>query len=85
MRVARDPSFIRDFAGLPAAIQERAEKKLALFLTNPRHPSLQTHKMEGSHEIWEGRITDDYRFTFRIAGDLYQLRRIGTHEIYKRP
>lgn len=85
MKVARDPRFIRDFAGLPASIQERAEKKLALFLQNPRHPSLQTHKMEGGREIWEGRITEDYRFTFRIVGDLYQLRRIGTHDIYKSP
>ena len=52
MKVVRDPRFIRDFAGLPASIQERAEKKLALFLQNPRHPSLQTHKMEGGREIW---------------------------------
>lgn len=64
MRVARDPRFTRDFAALPAPIQERAEKKLALFLRNPRHPSLQTHKMEGHRNIWESRITDDYRFTF---------------------
>lgn len=85
MKVARDPRFVQDFAALPASIQERAEKKLALFLRNPRHPSLQTHKMEGHRDIWEGRITDDYRFTFRIEGDLYKLRRIGTHEIYKSP
>lgn len=85
MKVARDPRFIRDFAALPAPIQERAEKTLALFLRNPRHPSLQTHKMEGHRDIWEGRITDDYRFTFHIEGDLYKLRRIGTHEIYQSP
>ncbi len=85
MKVARDPRFIRDFAGLPAAIQGRAEKKLALFLRNPRHPSLQTHRMEGHRDVWEGRITDDYRFTFSIEGDLYKLRRIGTHDIYRNP
>lgn len=85
MKVARDPRFIRDFAALPMPIQERAEKKLALFLRNPRHPSLQAHKMEGHRDIWEGRITDDYRFTFSIEGDLYKLRRIGTHEIYQSP
>jgi mRNA-degrading endonuclease RelE of RelBE toxin-antitoxin system len=85
VRVARDPRFTRDFAALPAAIQERAEKKLALFLENPRHPSLQTKKMEGQSDIWEGRITDDYRFTFQIEGDLYKLRRIGTHDILRNP
>ncbi len=85
MKIARDPRFIRDFAALPAAIQERAEKKLALFLENPQHPSLQTHKMEGCRNIWESWITGDYRFTFEIAGDIYKLRRVGTHEIYRNP
>jgi mRNA-degrading endonuclease YafQ of YafQ-DinJ toxin-antitoxin module len=85
MKITHDPRFLRDFADLPANIQERAKKKLALFLENPRHPSLQTHKMEGWPDLWEGRISDDYRFTFRMVGDLYQLRRIGTHDIYKSP
>jgi mRNA-degrading endonuclease YafQ of YafQ-DinJ toxin-antitoxin module len=85
MRIRQERQFAEDLARLPAHIQKRAQQKLALFLANPRHPSLQTHKMDGWGDIWEGRITDDYRFTFRIEGDLYKLRRIGTHEIYKRP
>lgn len=85
MKVARDPRFVQDFAALPAAIRKRAEKKLALFVENPRHPSLQTHKMEGHRDIWEGWITGNYRFTFEIVGDLYKLRRVGTHEIYRNP
>ena len=85
MRVSRDPRFIREFAALPPAIQKRAKKQLALFLQNPRHPSLQTKKMEGHGDIWEGRITRDYHFTFEIVGDLYKLRRIGPHDILNRP
>lgn len=85
MRIRKENQFREDFAELPAHIQKRAQKKLALFLRNPRHPSLQTKKMEGYRDSWEGRITDDYRFTFRIEGDLYKLRRIGTHEIYRSP
>lgn len=84
MRIARDPRFMRDFAALPSAIQERAEKKLALFLENPRHPSLRIKKMEGCN-IWEGHITKEYCFTFEIVEDLYKLRRIGTHDIYRSP
>jgi len=85
MRIVRDPSFVRDFTALPSAIQERAEKKLVLFLENPRHPSLRTKKMEGWDNIWEAHITKEYCFTFEIQGDLYKLRRIGTHEIYRSP
>ena len=77
--------FRREFTALPAPIKERARKQLALFSQNPRHPSLRTKKMEGKSNIWEGRITRDYRFTFIIEGDRYTLRRIGPHNILNRP
>ena len=76
--------FRKAFTALPGNIKERARKQLALFLEDPGHPSLHTKKMEG-HNIWEGRITRDYRFTFTVAGDTHTLRRIGPHDILKRP
>jgi len=80
-----EKSFDRDYVKLPKNIQALAEKQLALLLENPRHPSLQVKKMKGYKELWEGRITINYRFTFKIVGETYLLRRIGTHEIYKKP
>ena len=77
--------FQREFTALPGLIKERARKQLALFSENPGHPSLRTKKMEGWSDIWEGRITRDYRFTFTVAADTYTLRRIGPHVILKRP
>ena len=50
-----------------------------------RHPSLRLKKIKGHPTIWEGRITESYRFTFQIAGEIYLLRRIGTHDILKTP
>ena len=85
MRLERTEQFKRDFASLPEPMQRRAEKKIRLFLENPRHPSLRIKKMQGVEEIWEGRITRNYRFTFQIAGDTWLLRRIGAHEILKTP
>jgi mRNA-degrading endonuclease YafQ of YafQ-DinJ toxin-antitoxin module len=85
MTLIWSPRFKREFSALPEHIKERARKKFALFLANPRHPSLQTHKMAGWGEIWEGHISGEYRFTFLKQGDIYTLRRIGTHEIYKSP
>ncbi len=78
-------SFDHDYVKLPKNIQALAEKQLALLLVNPRHPSLQVKKMKGYKELWEGRITIHYRFTFKIVGETCLLRRIGTHEIYKNP
>jgi mRNA-degrading endonuclease RelE of RelBE toxin-antitoxin system len=80
-----DKSFDRDYVKLPKNIQALAEKQLALLLENPRHPSLQVKKIKGYKDLWEGRITIHYRFTFKIVGETYLLRRIGTHKIYKSP
>jgi len=85
MNIKTEKLFDRDYARLPQHLQERVKKQLALLLENLRHPSLQAHKMGGRGDIWEARVTQDYRFTFWIDGDTYRLRRVGTHEIYRNP
>ncbi len=85
MRIREEKQFQEEFAALPREIQKRATKQLAFFLQNPRHPSLRTHKMEGYQDIWEGHVTQGYCFTFKIIGEVYILRRIGTHGIYRKP
>ena len=85
MRIVETPRFIKELADLPEPIKVRAKKQLALFVQNPRHPSLQTEKFEGFDNIWKGRITQKYRFTFQIEGDAYILRRIGPHDIERNP
>lgn len=84
MKIFYTRAFRKDFQNLPKRIQELAEEKLKLFEANPRHPSLQIKKMQGLYNIWEGRITNSYRFTFQMENDIYCLRRIGTHDILKK-
>jgi mRNA-degrading endonuclease RelE of RelBE toxin-antitoxin system len=78
-------SFIRDYHALPDQLQKTVEKKLKLFLSNQRHPSLNIKKMQDPRDIWEGRITKGYRFTFRVEGEVCILRRLGTHDILRTP
>lgn len=85
MTVVWSTRFKQAFSNLPGSIKERAKKQFALFVQNPRHPSLQIKKMEGWSNLWEGRITRNYRFTFTREGDTYTLRRIGPHDILKNP
>lgn len=85
MKVVHTEVFKKDFQELPKTIKERAVTKLELFVDNSHHPSLQVKKMEGHLDIWEGRITGNYRFTFQIVKDTYFFRRIGTHDILRRP
>jgi mRNA-degrading endonuclease RelE of RelBE toxin-antitoxin system len=77
--------FVRDYRKLSKQIQTETDKQIEFLLANPKHPSLNTKKMNDPREIWEGRITKSYRFTYHTEGDTYVLRRVGTHDILKNP
>lgn len=86
MRIIRLNLFKKDYKKLPPKIQKRADEKIIFLITNPHHPSLKTKKVQGTTEIWEGRITKSIRFTFQIIRDTYILRRIGKHnEVLRKP
>ncbi len=78
-------SFIRDYQALPQRLQKTVDKKLELFIDNPHHPSLKIKKMQDPRDIWEGRITRGYRFTFQMAEEVCLLRRLGPQDILKTP
>jgi mRNA interferase RelE/StbE len=85
MRLLFTKTFVRDYRRLPEATQNTVDKQLELLLSNPQHPSLNTKKMNDPRGIWEARVTAGYRFTFQIEGDIYVLRKVGTHAILKKP
>ncbi len=81
MKLVCTRRFLKDYARLPRQVQTRVDQALARLLENPRHPALQVKKVKGTADSWEGRISLQYRFTFTIATDTYQLLRVGTHAI----
>lgn len=85
MKIQTTRPFDEDYDSLPELIKDRADKQFGLLLENPHHPSLRLKKIKGHPSIWEGRITKSYRFTFQVSGEIYLLRRIGTHKILKTP
>jgi len=85
MKLVFTKSFVHDYRRLPQRIQEAADKQLELLSADQNHPSLNIKKMNDPMEIWEGRVTRGYRFTFQIEGELYLLRRLGTHDILRAP
>lgn len=38
-------------------------------------------KMEDTRDIFEGRVTQSYRFTFQISSGTYILRRADKHDV----
>jgi mRNA-degrading endonuclease YafQ of YafQ-DinJ toxin-antitoxin module len=41
--------------------------------------------MRGTSEIWELSVTMNYRITFQLRDEVMLLRRIGTHDVLRRP
>jgi len=87
MKISRTKPFKRDFQRLPEAIKRRTEAVLRLLMANRHHPSLRVKKVKGKilqgyDNIFEGRITLDYRFFFLVETDTYTLLRCGRHEEY---
>lgn len=82
MRLLPTEQFRRHYTRLPAEIQDQVDQTL---LSNPRHPSLQVKKMQGTGGVWELRVTQGYRVTFQIEGDLYILRKVGSHDVLRKP
>jgi len=81
----RTSSFERDYARLPQYIKDAFWKQVALLFSDPRHPSLDIKKLKGRRELWWGKITRGYRFTFQVEGEFFLFRRIGPHDILKKP
>ncbi len=88
MKIVRTDPFKRDFSKLPEDIKRRTEKSLRLLASNPFHPfhpSLHIKKTKGEiikgfSDIFEGRITKDYRFLCLIKSDVIVLLRCGKQD-----
>lgn len=84
MQFRRTERFKKAFRSLPKPIQEKAIKALRLLVENPRHPSLQVKKIQGTENIWEARVDQKYRFTFQFESENNQtivvLRNIDNHD-----
>ena len=62
-------------------LQPKIKKQLKILLDNPRHPSLNLHKLEGRlHTNWSIRIQKDIRLTFTYVKEGILLLNIGSHD-----
>ncbi|MDQ1317686.1 MAG: mRNA interferase RelE/StbE [Candidatus Poribacteria bacterium] len=71
--------FIKDYKKLPKSIQQNFDKKLSILMQNMWHLSLRIKKVMGYRDVWEGSITMNYRFFFRLSENKCVLLRAGTH------
>jgi len=85
MQISYSPRFRKKFKKLPIEIQLLANSKQELFVVDPFHSSLNTHKLTGELEgLWAFSINHRYRIIFEFV-DNSEVRfyTVGGHEIYK--
>lgn len=78
--------FKRVYKKLPPRIKNDFDSAIAVFMKNPNHPSLHTHKSKGKfQECLAFRLTGGYRVLFEFSAlDTVDLLDIGLHDIYKK-
>ena len=65
----RTRRFMKAYRALPKAVRQKTAKAFLLFQTDLSHPSLGVKKIQGRAGIWEGRVDQQYRFTFHFEKD----------------
>ena len=86
MQVNLSSRFKRSYKKLPSHIQRDFDKKIVLFIENPYHLFLKTHKLKGKlQECLVFQLKDGYRVLFEFSGlDIVDLLEVGSHDVYKR-
>ena len=79
MKLLYSPRFQKQYANAPDPVQKAFDKQARFLLENIRHPSLQAKKYDEANDIWQARVTRDWRFYFTIEGDVYHLHTIIPH------
>ena len=77
--------FTAQFERLPKKIQDEAYKKIELFIQNPKHASLKSHKLHGP---LSGRFAFSVNHKTRVVfeygeGGIIAFLKIGDHDIYR--
>ena len=73
MKLFYTERFRKSYADAPLPIQRAFDKQAKFLEGDLRHPSLRAKKYDEANDIWQARITRDWRFYFKIAGDTYYL------------
>ena len=64
---------------MPAPLRKAFYKQAGFLRENLNHPSLHAKKYDESRDLWQARVTRDWRFYFRIEGDCYIITNIIPH------
>lgn len=73
MRVLFSGKALRDYQNAPERVRQAADKQFSFLLKNLKHPSLRAKKYDENEDVWQSRLTKDWRFYFQIRKDIYHI------------
>lgn len=83
--INRTPRFKRSYKKLLQKVKDDFDKKIYLFVENPRDPSLGTHKLKGNlEECFAFKLIDGFRVLFFFnSPEEISFIDIGPHDKYQ--
>jgi mRNA-degrading endonuclease RelE of RelBE toxin-antitoxin system len=78
-------TFIKHFKKLDLILKNQVKETLILFQKNPLHSSLGNKKISGQKNIYEIRISRNFRITYSKYGNTVILRKVGKYDIINNP
>jgi hypothetical protein len=79
MTVALTERALAMLASAQPAVQRAFIKQLNFLARNLHHPSLHAKKYDEAEDLWQARVSDDWRFYFIIRGATYIVTNITPH------
>jgi mRNA interferase RelE/StbE len=80
MKVDYDnPRVVVALSVAPAKVRKAFFKQIRFLAENLHHPSLRAKKYDESQDLWQARVTKDWRFYFVIAADTYIVLDVIPH------
>ncbi len=64
MKLLFSPRFLKQYRDAPLQVRKAFDKQAKLLVQDPRHPSLRAKKYDEARDIWQARVTRDWRFYF---------------------
>ena len=69
----------RDYKNLPLRLRKAADKQLDFLLRDLKHPSLRAKKYDEARDIWQARLSKDWRLYFKVRSEAYVIITIIKH------
>jgi mRNA interferase RelE/StbE len=79
MKVVLNERALDSLEDAPPIVRKAFLKQIKFLEKNLHRPSLRAKKYDEAKDIWQARVSRDWRFYFRIVDDCYRIEELVAH------